>query len=484
MYLFGGAGLFHLQALLERMQKLNEKEIKKIFLIEPISEIREDFLFLEKFNNLAEHFSMIQIQLTLLDLNLKNIENDFDANFNSHSIELDSKQNSTSFQQFQIQFQNTLQGNSNYKMELFFHPFYRRYFPIICSSMKEGLTQLRQETIQSKTNSPLDLQDNDLSQSNSQSISHSKNSEDSHFGSSSQNINESTISHFARTWTSHFFRNKLELTSLKILTPNTKYLDYPLVFAGASPLLDGQIDWINRNRSRMFLLSSDTALGFLIQKNTIPDAVISVDSSRGTFFHFSKNLPTSIPIFTWLGGNRILFNKKMNTYLFLTSYPLDQLLAEVCHFPDSSILSNPSRNVAGMAISIARYQKYKTIYLAGFELKSDISKTHVQSTGYESYGLPLVHRKKGLDSFYPRKMYSSQFTKKNFNSFQAIAETKGIDCQILSNSSPDLTCPELKNSQEINFLEIPSTVSLHLDQLIHQKLPGVVPSVLAKYQQL
>lgn len=130
----------------------------------------------------------------------------------------------------------------------------------------------------------------------------------------------------------------------------------------------------------------------------------------------------------------------MNTYLFLTNYPLDQLLAEVCNFPDSSILSNPSRNVAGMAIAIARYQKYKTIYLAGFELKLDIPKTHVQATGYESYGLPLVHRKKGLDSFYPRKMYSSQFTKKNFNSFQAIAETKGIDCQILSNSSPDLTC--------------------------------------------
>lgn len=128
---------------------------------------------------------MIQIQLTLLDLNLENIGNDFDTKFISHSIELDSnqnsnfnsfeldsKQNSNSFQQFQIHLQNTLQENNNYKMEIFFHPFYRRYFPNICHLMNEGLNQLRQDRFQSKTNSPLDLQDNNLSQFNSQSISH------------------------------------------------------------------------------------------------------------------------------------------------------------------------------------------------------------------------------------------------------------------------------------------------------------------------
>lgn len=96
-------------------------------------------------------------------------------------------------------------------------------------------------------------------------------------------------------------------------------------FIGASPSLELEKDWIEKNRTKVYLLASDTSLGFLLQNKILPDAILSIDSGRGTGFHFPANTPDQIPIITWLGGSARIFDLPNPKILYVSTHPLDQM---------------------------------------------------------------------------------------------------------------------------------------------------------------
>ncbi|TGK03683.1 DUF115 domain-containing protein [Leptospira selangorensis] len=211
---------------------------------------------------------------------------------------------------------------------------------------------------------------------------------------------------FGRLWVRNFFKH-LKISSEspnsyrilgKTLSPKTGRVG---CFVGASPNLESEIDWIRQNKEKLFLLSSDTALGYLLENDIQPHAVLSIDSGLGTFYHFPESIPENIPIFTWFGGACRIFDLKNPKIIYLSTHPLDQILGAK-FYPKAPILENPTLNVAGLAVSLLQSLGAESVLLKGFGFEREGGKTHCRSTGYERYDRFFIDRK--------RSLYNSRYT--------------------------------------------------------------------------
>jgi hypothetical protein len=183
-----------------------------------------------------------------------------------------------------------------------------------------------------------------------------------------------------------------------------------IVFTGASPTLEEEIEYLLLNRNKFFILSSDTSSYFLFIKGLKPDAILSIDSGRGTAFHFREDLPNDIPIITWLGGNKEIFHRKNPIYLIYTTYPLDQIIVD--RNKDLFILNNPGLNISGMALAISEKMNVLDFTNAGVSFTSYRGKTHCRGTGYEYFKLIDIKRTSTMEMYSPGS-YKSGISKKN-----------------------------------------------------------------------
>lgn len=211
--------------------------------------------------------------------------------------------------------------------------------------------------------------------------------------------NQSTISHFERTWTYLWLKHYLDNNALLFRYRPQKSYDH-LLFLGASPNLEGEVNRIKKASSHSLVLSSDTALGFALASGIRIDAVLSMDSGRGTYFHFIDSLPREIPIFTWLGGSQAVYDLPNPKAILFTNYPLDQYLAHSLGIESQ----NYGNNLATTAQNLAQIWGIPNFWIAGVSYYSEKDKTHCIGTGYERYHLPLANRKNPF-YFRPSKIY-------------------------------------------------------------------------------
>ncbi|MCX7998518.1 MAG: DUF115 domain-containing protein [Leptospiraceae bacterium] len=233
-------------------------------------------------------------------------------------------------------------------------------------------------------------------------------------------MNQTTREHFLKLWIRNFILNLEHLSTEKveIIDFSQKILfESNVLFCGASPILENQIEEIKYHRNKFFLISSDTSTSYLISQKIYPNAILSIDSGRGTIFHLRNNIPENMNFLTWLGASREIFLRNFKKYLFLTTFPLDQLLG-LYFFNSQPILSNPSLNVAGIAKGIANELGAERIIYAGVSLTAQKGKTHCKGTGYESYLLPKLNRKFSLENY--RTGYKEQLSQKNKLAFNEI----------------------------------------------------------------
>ncbi|WP_232371714.1 6-hydroxymethylpterin diphosphokinase MptE-like protein [Leptospira ainazelensis] len=222
--------------------------------------------------------------------------------------------------------------------------------------------------------------------------------------------NQTAKEYFQKIWTRNEVKNVSSIcknsNSSGIISGAKKnfFQDQTLLFTGASPSLEQDTDWILKNRTRFHLLASDTSLGWLLYSGILPDMVLSIDSSRGTLFHFRNILPPEVPIVTWFGGSSFLFDLPNPKWIYFSTHPLDQTLRTL-FFPKTPILENPSLNMAGIAVSFAKQLSYGRIIFKGVDFQRNGGRTHCRSTGYESYDLPQITRKNSL--------FGSRFQKAN-----------------------------------------------------------------------
>ncbi len=205
---------------------------------------------------------------------------------------------------------------------------------------------------------------------------------------------------YGQLWVRNFFRhlrqsgeNKKSYRLLSgVLPANPKKIG---CFVGASPDLESEIDWIRENQNHVFLLASDTSLGFLLANGIHPDAVLSIDSGLGTSYHFPDGTPENIPIISWFGGSTRIFDLKNPKIIYLSTHPLDQILGSR-FYPNAPILENPTLNVAGLALSVCKAFGAGAMILKGVGFSREAGKTHCRTSGYERYDRFFLERKVSL----------------------------------------------------------------------------------------
>nr|WP_278321684.1 6-hydroxymethylpterin diphosphokinase MptE-like protein [Leptospira kobayashii] len=209
-------------------------------------------------------------------------------------------------------------------------------------------------------------------------------------------------------------------------------------FLGASPSLESEWEDLPKERSRSVLIAADTNIQFLLAKNIIPDAILSLDPGRGTLFHFLPSIPNTIPILTWLGANSYLFSLPNPVYLINTNHPFDQLIQFIWERKKNSdpaksnwpYLKNPSLNLAGMALSFAKEGKADKLILVGVGFKEEKGKSHCRGTGYESYRLPMVTRRSPMENL-QTGIYGKERKGKNKIAWESIWK-KDIGLKVIS----------------------------------------------------
>lgn len=213
--------------------------------------------------------------------------------------------------------------------------------------------------------------------------------------------NRAAKDYFQKTWIRNEVRNLKHsldnpgISQILLGSKTNSFQNQTLLFTGASPSLEAETEWILKHRNRFHLLASDTSLGWLLHSGISPDLVLSLDSSRGTLFHFRNILPKEIPILTWFGGSAFLFDLPNPKWIYFSTHPMDQALQSL-FFPNAPILENPSLNMAGIAVSFAKHLRYKRTIVRGLDFQRNGGKTHCRSSGYEDFDRTALSRKRTL----------------------------------------------------------------------------------------
>ncbi|PJZ70089.1 hypothetical protein CH373_09870 [Leptospira perolatii] len=206
---------------------------------------------------------------------------------------------------------------------------------------------------------------------------------------------------FSRIWVRNYFRH------LRIFFENPKNfrligakktrMDGVACFVGASPSLEKEIHWLKKYSKNIFILSSDTSLSFLVSQGISPDAVLTIDSGLGTSYHFRESASKEVPIITWFGGSAYVFDLPNPKWIYLSTHPLDQI-AGATFFKGTESLTNPSKNMAGMAFSVLHSLGFEKVFTLGLDFERENGKTHCRGTGYEIFDLFYLSRVTSLFS--------------------------------------------------------------------------------------
>ncbi|TGK86325.1 DUF115 domain-containing protein [Leptospira bourretii] len=234
----------------------------------------------------------------------------------------------------------------------------------------------------------------------------------------SNEINQNTIQHFSKLWTHNYLKNR---TGLFFNDTNIRWFQSfsgektSILFLGASPGLEIDLPTIQKYRSSFLIFASDTSIGYLLPNGIVPDYIVSFDSGRGTTYHFLTEIPSNIPIITWLGGAPYIFELKNPKFLVNTGHPLDQILE---HLFQTGLgkkwphYSNPSLNLLGMVLSMTNQIKNREFFVSGVSYMAERGKSHCIGTGYERFYLPTTNRKKSLEQV-TKRLYSGERKGKN-----------------------------------------------------------------------
>ncbi|MCW7496862.1 DUF115 domain-containing protein [Leptospira levettii] len=298
----------------------------------------------------------------------------------------------------------------------------------------------------------------------------------------SQNTNQNTIQHFRKVWTHNYLKNKSTIEETKTSIQwfqSYRGTNSNVLFLGASPGLERDIESIKKHRNTFTLFASDTSIGFLLKHSILPDYILSFDSGRGTLFHFLVELPTSIPIITWLGGSSCLFELPNPKILVNTGHPLDQIVS--FYFQNEKGLDwphiqNPSLNLLGMAMSITKEIFNRNLVLSGVSFVSEFGKSHCNGTGYERYYLPQLHRKQSMECF-TKRLYSGVRKGKNQLVWDELLSAKTKEkIQIYSELTAFNTNSSSEQQIELNsFQGFPPRIS-DLAKWANQDQSGIIHS--------
>jgi hypothetical protein len=152
-----------------------------------------------------------------------------------------------------------------------------------------------------------------------------------------------------------------------------------ILVAAAGPSLEAQAGAMKRAHDEGgFLLSTDTALPFLLASSIRPDAVISIDCQHISYRHFTPGCPSCLPVIMELSSPPVLSRTSRNVAFFVTGNPLGIYLSRKLR--SLPLLDASGGNVTHAAISLALALGAEEVRLYGADYSYPRGKTYARGT--------------------------------------------------------------------------------------------------------
>lgn len=159
--------------------------------------------------------------------------------------------------------------------------------------------------------------------------------------------------------------------------------EVPVIIVSAGPSLDKNIDELKRAEGKAFILSTDTAVKYLLEHGIRFDAIVTVDG-RKSIKHLKDERCIKYPIFTVPDARSEILEENNGRKIWINgSGYLNDLYKKYGYiFPEYI----PGGSVATAAFWVAQTMGAKTIILIGQDLAYDGEKTHAGNITYQYMG--------------------------------------------------------------------------------------------------
>ncbi|MCL2792366.1 MAG: DUF115 domain-containing protein [Spirochaetaceae bacterium] len=184
---------------------------------------------------------------------------------------------------------------------------------------------------------------------------------------------------FGKRWFKNIINN-LKYAEAQQLIPKTKP---KAAIVGAGPSLELQLDHLKESINDTLIFASDTAAGYLLSNNIIPDYIISIDCQHITYNHLTGYDLKDIPIIIELGSPLFLSRYFKNRIYVTSGNPLSCLIASVWrHF---QYVDTAGGNVSYSGLSIASSIGIDEVTLYGVDYSYIKHKPYARDTFIYKY---------------------------------------------------------------------------------------------------
>lgn len=184
-------------------------------------------------------------------------------------------------------------------------------------------------------------------------------------GATAAVINKNTEKHFKFDWLIEPILNlSLSRKGKSLLEIKENFEGKPFILVASGPSLVENLDFIQKNKDKAYIIASGSAVNGLVNNGINPDFVTIIDSSIVNFTtHFENTKYTGSIITTGTTNHLILKHHKGE--LYFTNFEQDTITAEV----RPELLKVPSvSSVAIYSLLLAHYLGASEVYLIGQDL--------------------------------------------------------------------------------------------------------------------
>jgi hypothetical protein len=184
----------------------------------------------------------------------------------------------------------------------------------------------------------------------------------------------SVQAYFGIKWFSNILRNLIRAEKQDGPIPSIKYA----AITAAGPSLDIQLPLLEKKRSTLFLIATDTSLPTLLHAGLEPDAVVSIDCQHISYYHFMEGLPAHIPLYLDLASPPGVASRSAHPRFFSGGHPLTRYISQ--QWRAVPLIDTSGGNVTYAAMSLADMLGAERIELYGADFSYPQGRTYARGT--------------------------------------------------------------------------------------------------------
>ncbi|MDR2793203.1 MAG: DUF115 domain-containing protein [Treponema sp.] len=231
----------------------------------------------------------------------------------------------------------------------------------------------------------------------------------------------SVQAHFGLRWFSHIVQNIKTMSLMQknagyrcagrraFCPPKGKGVKCAAVTA-AGPSLERSLPLLKEQRTRYFIIATDTSLPALLAAGIEPDVAISIDCQLWTYNHFFRGT-RRIPLFLDLASSPLLAERSAAPYFFAGGHPLSLLFSRQQEIPE---VDTSGGNVTYAAVSLAEAFGFgaETVELFGADFSYPRGVTYARGTWLYPFYDKQQHRLSPTETFFSHLLYRTALEKR------------------------------------------------------------------------